>query len=423
MKQFFFPLMLAVLCFDGIAQTGVHVGNSSVTPLEMFHVDGAILLGTTNGTNTGSIRWNGTNFQGYNGSQWLDLDQQGGTDTDWTISSNDQYSAVSGNVGIGTISPAAKLDVNGQLKVSGSNPAARLLLEGYSAAEGGELQLNGGASYTSSAYAIDNYEGRLRVLKTTNADGTGSLSTEMFSVKSTGQVGIGNIAGNAWPSESVFIVGPQDNGSEGGQIQFYNSNGAGTAWFLDVWNNDFRFLTGNNISGSSANVMQLTNAGNLTTSGNVRANTGKYYFESGCDNYLALQSDGNAVIYNSGGGFMGWASGTSCSDIRLKENIIPLENVLQNLVKLSTIRYTYKPETNLTQTPQIGVVAQELAENYPEVVRYNKELDQYLVYYDKLSVLLLKGLQEQQQMINEQNEKIAELTRMLLEMKVSELDK
>lgn len=312
-----------------------------------------------------------------------------------------------GNVGIGTTSPTSELEVSGQLKVSGSSPAARLLLTGYSTTEGGELQLDGGSSYTNSAYAIDNFEGRLRVMKTTNAGGTGSTSTEMFSVKPTGQVGIGNIAGNAWPSESVFIVGPQDNGSEGGQIQFYNSNGAGTAWFLDVYGNDFRFLTGNNISGSSASAMALTNAGNLTTSGNIRASTGKYYFETGCDNYLALQSDGNAVIYNSGGGFMGWASGTSCSDIRLKENVRPLENVLRNLVDLSAIRYTYKPETGLTQAPQIGVVAQELAEKYPEMVLYNKELDQYLVYYDKLTVLLLKGMQEQQRLIDElKNENI-----------------
>lgn len=324
-----------------------------------------------------------------------------------TSGSTHVMSLNAGNVGIGTTSPTSELEVSGQLKVSGSSPAARLRLTGYSTTEGGEFQLDGGSSYTTSAYAIDNFEGRLRVMKTTNAGGTGSTSTEMFSVKPTGQVGIGNIAGNAWPSESVFIVGPQDNGSEGGQIQFYNSNGAGTAWFLDVYGNDFRFLTGNNISGSSASAMALTNAGNLTTSGNIRASTGKYYFETGCDNYLALQSDGNAVIYNSGGGFMGWASGTSCSDIRLKENVRPLENVLRNLVDLSAIRYTYKPETGLTQAPQIGVVAQELAEKYPEMVLYNKELDQYLVYYDKLTVLLLKGMQEQQRLIDElKNENI-----------------
>ena len=42
------------------------------------------------------------------------------SDSDWTISSDDMYSGVSGNVGIGTTSPAAKLTVNGGILRDGS---------------------------------------------------------------------------------------------------------------------------------------------------------------------------------------------------------------------------------------------------------------------------------------------------------------
>ncbi|GEM_PF-3669686 len=48
----------------------------------------------------------------YDGTSW----QVVGDDGDWTVSGNDQYAAVSGNVGIGTNTPAAKLDVNGILR-------------------------------------------------------------------------------------------------------------------------------------------------------------------------------------------------------------------------------------------------------------------------------------------------------------------
>jgi len=43
------------------------------------------------------------------------------TDGDWTISGNNIYSAVSGNVGIGTTNPGYKLDVNGDIKVRGAD--------------------------------------------------------------------------------------------------------------------------------------------------------------------------------------------------------------------------------------------------------------------------------------------------------------
>jgi hypothetical protein len=42
----------------------------------------------------------------------------GGADSDWTISGNDMYSGISGNVGIGTTSPSEALDVNGTVKAN-----------------------------------------------------------------------------------------------------------------------------------------------------------------------------------------------------------------------------------------------------------------------------------------------------------------
>jgi hypothetical protein len=49
-------------------------------------------------------------------------------DSDWIISGSNMYSGVSGNVGIGTISPAAKLEVAGQVKITGGSPAAGKVL-------------------------------------------------------------------------------------------------------------------------------------------------------------------------------------------------------------------------------------------------------------------------------------------------------
>jgi len=54
------------------------------------------------------------NFYYYDGSSWKQF--SGGSDGDWTVSGNDMYSAVSGNVGIGSSAPLEKLEVNGNIR-------------------------------------------------------------------------------------------------------------------------------------------------------------------------------------------------------------------------------------------------------------------------------------------------------------------
>jgi len=53
----------------------------------------------------------------WDGSAWVADVDSSGADTDWIISGDDQYSGVSGNVGIGTTTPTQKLEVAGNIKV------------------------------------------------------------------------------------------------------------------------------------------------------------------------------------------------------------------------------------------------------------------------------------------------------------------
>ncbi|MDA2922779.1 hypothetical protein MYX07_05975, partial [Patescibacteria group bacterium AH-259-L07] len=56
-----------------LTTTGARVGIGIANPLEKLDVEGAIQLGTTSGTNAGTIRWTGTDFEGYNGTSWRSL--------------------------------------------------------------------------------------------------------------------------------------------------------------------------------------------------------------------------------------------------------------------------------------------------------------------------------------------------------------
>ncbi|MGE0635881.1 MAG: phage tail protein [Bacteroidia bacterium] len=73
--------LIALICglwtMDHGLATAQNVGVDVATPVEKLDVLGAIHIGTTTNTNAGTIRWDGTNFQGYNGTIWVNL--SGGT--------------------------------------------------------------------------------------------------------------------------------------------------------------------------------------------------------------------------------------------------------------------------------------------------------------------------------------------------------
>lgn len=61
-----FSLATAMAQTDGF---GVGVAD----PQEKLDVDGAVRIGTTTNTNAGTIRWTGTDFEGFNGTEWVSL--------------------------------------------------------------------------------------------------------------------------------------------------------------------------------------------------------------------------------------------------------------------------------------------------------------------------------------------------------------
>lgn len=95
---------------------------------------------------------------------------------------------------------------------------------------------------------------------------------------------------------------------------------------------------------------------------------------------------------------------TSISDRRLKSNIQPLGSLLSKIKNLQPSNYTFTHD-DLNRN-QIGFIAQELNEIFPEFVYLNKsnetdrpEEELFTVDYSGMSVIALKAIQEQQEMI------------------------
>ncbi len=86
------------------------------------------------------------------------------------------------------------------------------------------------------------------------------------------------------------------------------------------------------------------------------------------------------------------ASLTETSDRRLKTNIQPLQNALDNTLKLRGVSYNWI-DANKIRTNQIGVIAQEVEELYPEFV-HTDDKGMKSVNYSQMVAVLIEAVKE-----------------------------
>ena len=95
---------------------------------------------------------------------------------------------------------------------------------------------------------------------------------------------------------------------------------------------------------------------------------------------------------------------SASGSIRWKKNISGLSMILDEITQLNPVYYEWKkeefPEMSFDSGLQVGLIAQEVEKLFPELVKTNE--DGYkAVSYEKLTVVLLEGMKEQQQQIDE----------------------
>ena len=100
------------------------------------------------------------------------------------------------------------------------------------------------------------------------------------------------------------------------------------------------------------------------------------------------------------------AAFTASSDIRLKNTIEPMKPALDTVLKLNPVSYFLNQDADKTD-PQIGFIAQELHELIPEVVQTGDS--DWGVNYGRLTAILTKAIQEQQEQIETLKTELNEL--------------
>lgn len=174
---------------------------------------------------------------------------------------------------------------------------------------------------------------------------------------------------------------PSGNANIKGEI--YNSSGDLNLNDNTVIGGDFSVQNSN----ASGNILEVDQSGNIVLIKGSNPN----------DKILDLNGEAEAVAFNE------------TSDKRLKTNIEPLNNVIEKILKLNGYYYSWKSDESKER--QIGLIAQEVQEVFPEVV--NEGDDGYLsVSYSHLVAVLIEAIKKQQNDIHNLESKLTKIEKL-----------
>ena len=364
---------------------------------------------------TGLVVYNTTTggLNTYNGASWVSLSGPWATGSIATSI----YNTNTGNVGIGTANPGAKLEVN-----ASGGPLAQLTPSWNSAAS---------AFTTVKLNVIDTASDAnsqiLNVYLQTAQDSRG-----VFTIDKDGRVGIGPFGtGKGALAASSYggtvIQGYDTRGSSWTTVPSYNGSVFRMPPDIGVYgasgNRGVGVLGQSTLNGSYGVVGLAAGTGSAAVYGEIAgagagANSGWFVggsgvkieqrFQEGSTTYTGVLLD----VY----GDISYNGLSRTSSARWKTHIAPLEEALDKVMRLRGVTFDWKA----TGRHDVGVVAEEVARVLPEAVVYEADgREARGVDYDKLTAVLVEAVKAQQQQLQAQQRRIEALERVLATRKAS----
>jgi hypothetical protein len=256
----------------------------------------------------------------------------------------------------------------------------------------GALTLNAGLN----AYASPIYVNEIRF-----RDTAGSPASDPYSMRWISEASARG-AGSSWLEFQL-----NDDSTE--EIRIYGNSCAGYGCG-SVSENLYHVFRADGYAWHAGNLVVVGtisasgyNSGNWDTAygwGN-HASAG-YALNSALANYLPLSggSIGGALTVN--GNLTVNGTITENSSIKLKENVETSEGNLEKVVNLRPVTYNKIG----SQTTELGLIAEEVAEVYPEFVQYDENGDPIGVHYSRLTAALIGAVKELTNQVQELNKKI-----------------
>jgi hypothetical protein len=252
--------------------------------------------------------------------------------------------------------------------------------------------------------------------------GAGSNDAEAMRIDAAGNVGIGTSS----PDRQLSINDFSGNGTLSINA---STSGACTVYFADGSSGTSIYAGYIQYSHSDNSMQFATNGGSermrITSGGGVGINTtsvtGALTVQELSNQVIRSESTGSGTVTHlqfvktSGGaaqigaitGTTSSVSYTSGSDYRLKENVITDWDATTLLKSLKPSKFNFKDNQSETVT---GFIAHEVQEVLPYLVNGEKDgEDMQSMDYAKLTPLLTKAIQEQQELIEDLQTRIEEL--------------
>jgi hypothetical protein len=171
---------------------------------------------------------------------------------------------------------------------------------------------------------------------------------------------------------------------------------------------------GINLTTGSFNIV-IGNTGVAAQAGTIRIGDSNQTraFISGIRGTTTGNADAVAVLIDSTGQL-----GTVNSSRRFKDDIADMDAASSGLMKLRPVTFHYKADGNPSgRRLQYGLIAEEVADVYPDLVAHSADGQAETVMYQYLPAMLLNEYQKQQRTIDRQSEELAEQSEIVAELK------